>query len=233
MIKYTTIENVLTPDPNDYYPQVQITGRAGRDELVERMLSMGSTVTRADLLAVMDLLDEATLTLIKEGYRVDLAGIVDLYPRLQGVFNGPGDGFDKSRHTISVSANPSQGFIARVRADAAVQKEESVTPTPALLQFMDAASHEANGPLTPGNIGALTGSRLKFDPAAADEGIYFLGTSDGSETKVTTVSSNKPGQLVFLVPALPSGQYDLQVRARVRGGKDLRRGTLDATLIVP
>ena len=233
MIKYTTIENVLTPDPNDYYPQIQITGRAGKDELVERMVSMGSTITRPDLLAAMDLLDEAALALIKEGYRVDLAGIVDLYPRMQGVFNGPSDGFDKSRHTLSVGANPSPSFIARVRADVSVQKAETIIPAPLPLQYSDAATHESNGPLTPGNIGTLTGSRLKFDPAAADEGIYFLGSGDGSETKVSVISINKPGQIVFLVPVLPSGQYDLQVRARVNRSKDIRKGTLDATLIVP
>jgi|GEM_PF-4441293 len=27
-IKYNLVENLLTPDPNDYYPQVQITARA-------------------------------------------------------------------------------------------------------------------------------------------------------------------------------------------------------------
>ncbi|GAA5483402.1 DNA-binding domain-containing protein [Haloferula sargassicola] len=232
MIKYSLIENVLTPDPNDYYAQIQITGRAGGEDLVDRMLSMGSTVTKADLLAVMNLLDEAALALLKEGYRVDLAGIVDLYPRLQGVFVGPGDGYDASRHSLSVTATASQGFIARVRADASVQKEETVTPMPVPLQFLDAASGDANGALTPSNIGTLAGSRLKFDPGKADEGVYFIA-SGGGETKVTVVSINKPGQLVFLTPALASGDYSLQVRARVNKSAEVRVGTLDATLTVP
>ena len=233
MIKYTLIENVLTPDPNDYYPQVQITGRAGAEELVDRMLSLGSTVTKSDLLAVMNLIDEATLALVKEGYRVDLAGIVDIYPRLQGVFNGPGDGFDKSRHSISVNANAAPAFIARVRADAAVQKEEAVTPTPAPLQFVDGTSGAVNSAVTAGSIGTLSGSRLKFNAAAADEGLFFAASAGGVETKVATISINKPGQLVFLIPALPSGEYTLQVRARLNGSKDVRSGTLDAGLSVP
>ena len=41
---------------------------------------------------------------------------------------------------------------------------------------------------------------MKFDPAEADEGLYFVATA-GGETKVTTVQKNKPSQLVFLVPA--------------------------------
>lgn len=233
MITYTLIENVLTPDPNDYYPQVQITGRAGAEQLVDRMLSMGSTVTKSDLLAVLNLIDEAALALLLEGYRVDIAGIVDLYPRLQGVFNGPGDGFDKSRHTLSINANAAPSFIARLRADAAVKKDETVVPMPAPLQFIDGSSSAINGAVTASSIGTLNGSRLKFDAAAADEGVYFMASAGGAETKVVTVSINKPGQLVFLIPALASGEYSLQVRSRLNGSKDVRIGTLDAGLSVP
>ena len=232
MIKYTLIENVLTPDPNDYYPQVQITGRAGAEQLAERMLSMGSTVTKSDLLAVLSLLDEAALALLVEGYRVDIAGIVDLYPRMQGVFDGPTDSFNQSRHTLSVNASATPGFIARMRADARVQKEEAVTPTPSPLRFVDGSSNAMNDVVTASSIGTVNGSRLKYDATATDEGIFFIASADGAETKVATVSINKPGQLVFLIPALASGVYRLEVRARMRG-TDLRSGTLDANLIVP
>jgi hypothetical protein len=224
MIKYTLIENVLTPDPNDYYPQVQITGRAGVEQLADRMLSMGSTVTKSDLLAVMSLLDEAVLTLLVEGYRVDL------FPRMQEVFDGSGDGFDKSRHTLSVNANASPGFITRVRANARVQKEEAVTPTPAPLQFVDGSSSAANSVITASSKGTINGSRLKFNAVAADEGIYFIASAGGAETKVATVTTNKLGQLVFLIPALASVEYSVQVRARTQSSKDLRAGTLDAGL---
>ncbi|MES2438898.1 MAG: DNA-binding domain-containing protein [Verrucomicrobiota bacterium] len=233
-IKYSLIENLLTPDPNDYYPQVQLAGRAGREELADRMLSLGTTVGRADVLAVLSLLDEATEALVLEGYRVDLAGIADVYPRMQGVFNGPGDGFDPSRHTLGVTSNPAPGFISRVRQAASVAKEETVKPVPNPIEFRDAATGNSNGPVTPGNIGTLSGSRLKLDPAVADEGIFFIASTGGVETKVATVSTNKPGQLVFLIPAtLASGEYSVQVRARIFGSADVRIGTLDATLSVP
>ena len=38
-IRYSLIENLLTPDPNDCYAQIQLTGRAGKKQLVDRMLS--------------------------------------------------------------------------------------------------------------------------------------------------------------------------------------------------
>ena len=233
-IKYTLTENLLTPDPNDYYPQVQITGRAGQEELADRMLSLGSTVRKADILAVLSLLDEAAERLVLEGYRVDLAGVVDISPRMQGVFDGPGDGFDKSRHTLGVTANPSPGFISRIRQDATVSKEEAVKPMPDPLEFRDAATGNNNGPVTKGNIGTLNGSRLKLDLAHPDEGIFFVASSGGAVTKVETVSTNKPGQLVFLIPAtLASGEYSVQVRTRFRDSAEIRTGNLDAVLSVP
>jgi hypothetical protein len=233
-IKYSLVENLLTPDPNDHYPQVQLTGRATQEDLAARMVSLGSTVGKADILAVLSLLDDAAESFLLQGYRVDLAGIVDIYPRMQGVFNGPGDGFDKSRHTLGVTANPSPGFISRIRQDAKVSKEETVKPLPNPLEFRDAATGNSNGPVTKGNIGTLSGSRLKIDSAKPDEGIFFIASTGGTETKVATVSTNKPGQLVFLIPAtLASGEYSIQVRARIFGSADIRSGNLDSTLSVP
>lgn len=68
-----------------------------------------------------------------------------------------------------------------------------------------------NDEVTPGNIGELTGSRLRYDPAAADEGIFFVAAADGAETKVDCVQLNKPASQVFMVPALVAGDYEFQV----------------------
>ncbi len=63
----------------------------------------------------------------------------------------------------------------------------------------------------------MTGSRLKFDPAQADEGIFFIPTGS-PETKVATVHKNKPFQLVFLRPNLVGGTPALD------GSSGLSRG---------
>ena len=75
---------------------------------------------------------------------------------------------------------------------------------------------------------------MKFDPAEADEGLYFVATA-GGETRVQTVQKNKPSQFVFLVPTLAVGTYHLEVRARMGSGtsaRQLRIGRLDSTLTV-
>ena len=47
------------------------------------------------------------------------------------------------------------------------------------------------------------------------------------------VGRNKPGELMFIVPAgLASGDYTLEVRATIHGSEDVRTGALGATLTV-
>ena len=78
----------------------------------------------------------------------------------------------------------------------------------------------------------FSSARLTFDPAQADEGVYFVATA-GGETKVVTVQKNKAPQLAFLVPNLADASYHLEVPARMGTGmsaRELRIGRLDSTL---
>ena len=52
-INYCLLENNLTSDPNDYAAQVKITSSADLEQIADRMIEQGSTVTKADILAVL------------------------------------------------------------------------------------------------------------------------------------------------------------------------------------
>jgi len=71
-------------------------------------------------------------------------------------------------------------------------------------------------------MGQLVGHRLKFDPADANQGAFFVAPA--GEARVQVVACNKPGELIFMVPALPSADYTLEVRATVHGSEDVRTG---------
>ena len=98
-----------------------------------------------------------------------------------------------------------------------------------LLEYTDVNSGERNGVLTPGGMGRLVGHRLKFDPADVNQGVFFVAA--GGEVRVDVVGKNLPGELMFMVPALPAGDYTLQVRAAF-AGDDVRTSALEATLTV-
>ena len=59
----------------------------------------------------------------------------------------------------------------------------------------------------------------------------MIPAAGGEDIKITTVQKNKPAQLVFLVPPdIPDKEYELEVRCRVHGGSELRKGRLSAIL---
>ncbi len=230
-IHYALFENNITSDPDDFAAIVQAVDSADLDRVVQRMIERGSTTTRADILAVLEDAIGTCESMLKDGMRVNFGGLVELFPRMRGVFTSATDTYDPARHSLDVGANPGSRIRKAVRDDAKVVKEEAVKPAPNPIEFRDIGSDTTNNQLTPGNIGQLSGSRLKFDAAAADEGIYFVATPGGVETKVPTVQKNKPAQVVFLIPAaLGPGQYNVVVRARINGGTELRTGQLDAVL---
>ena len=234
-IKYALFENHLTSDPGDYAAIVQISGSADGDDLVQDIIDQGSTVNRPDILAVTAALKLACQRRVEEGQRVNYFGMMDFFPRIKGVFTGPADSFDPARHRVDIGANPGSDLRSGLRSGAAVEKVEAVKPAPNPIEYLDIFTDTTNDTVTVGNIGQLSGSRLKFDPAEADEGLYFVADA-GGETKVTAVQKNKPAQLVFLIPTLAAGTFHLEVRARTGIGtsaRELRVGRLDAPLTVP
>ena len=231
-IHYALFENNLTADPDDFAAIVQVVDSTDLDALVQRMVERGSTTTRADILAVLEDAIGACEALLLDGMRVNFGGLVELFPRVRGVFTGATDAFDAARHAVDVGANPGSRIRKTVRDNATLVKDEAVKPAPNPIEFRDIGSDTSNGQVTPGNIGQLSGNRLKFDDAQADEGAYFVPVTLGSATKVTTVQKNKPSQLVFLIPTLVAGDYQIEVRARIAGGTELRTGRLDAILTV-
>jgi len=232
-IRYALFENNLTSDPDDYAAQVDLSGSSDLEDIVRRMLDQGSTVTEADIRAVLADAIKATQSLLLDGRRVNFGGLCDLYPRIRGKFTGPADGFDPARHKVDVGASPGAAVRSHVRAEAQVEKVEAVKPAPSIVEYRDLASGEANGTITPGTIGTLVGHRLKYNAAEADEGIFILPQGGGTipQVKVELVRKNSPAELVFIVPALPANPTVLiEVRARVRGGEQMRSGRLDALL---
>ena len=233
-IKYALFESHITADPDDYMAMVEISGSADSDDLVQDIIDQGSTVNKPDILAVTAALKLACQRRVEQGQRVNYFGMVEFFPRIKGVFTGPMDSFDEARHRIDIGANPGSELREAVRGGATVQKVEALKPSPNPIEYRDMGSDTSNDTVTINNIGQLSGSRLKFDPNEADEGLYFVADA-GGETKVPTVQKNKPAQLVFLVPNLTAGTYHLEVRARMGSGtsaRELRIGRLDSVLTV-
>ena len=94
MLKYCLRENLLTPDENDYMAQTADVRSFSLDEIIDLMMEKGSTLTKADTKAALQVYGEVVSALIKGGV-VQLVGSrlkFDAKDAAQGIFFVPETG---------------------------------------------------------------------------------------------------------------------------------------------
>ena len=228
-IYYHLSPNKLTAEES-FAARIQLNGSADLSDIVAKIVSQGTTVRAPDILAVLENAVQAANDYLLLGIRVNFGGLCDLFPKISGKFTSASDGYDPARHRVDVAASPGRRVRAAVRARAAVEKVPNRTPAPVLLEYLDLASGTTNDRLSPGTIGTIHGSRLRFDPARPDEGIFLVGADDFVR-RVGQLSQIEPRHLIFQVPALAAGlTLRLEVRTRFTAAGEVRSGRLDAPL---
>jgi len=229
-IDYALYKNKLTEETDLYAARVLITASADLETIADRIVEQGSTVTRTDIIAVLEGSVSAVQSLLLEGTRVNFGGLFDLYPKIKGKFTSVTDHYDPSRHQVDIGATPGSRVRRFIRDNAAVGKLETILPKPSVLEYVDLGTGTTNTAVTSGNIGTLHGSRLAFDPANADEGIFLIDATTAAEVKVTQIQKNKPSELIFMVPDFAFTSLFIEVRKHFTEGGELRTGRLDGTL---
>ncbi len=120
-------------------------------------------------------------------------------------------------------------------ASSSPQKMTNAAPAPVITAFINKTTGGVNAPATPGGIAQLTGEQLKFDPAKAADGIYFVPAT-GSAVKVPTanLATRTEGELLFTVPTLAAGTWHIEVRRTYGSGANaqVRVGQLGTALTV-
>lgn len=229
-LHYATFENNLTSDPNDYMAVVQAEDSKTRENIIDEMISRGSTVTKAEAFSVMEEYGRAIEILLQQGYSINTPEF-QITPSVSGVFTSVDDSFDKSRHAVKFNVKLGSRFTGLAK-EVQVQKVTTALPQPVLVSFKDITSGTSNQTLTPGGTAVLKGSMLKWSSERrGNEGVYFV-KEDGTETKVETMVKNLPGEQIFTIPALTPGNYDVVVRAFPKQNRNIREGKLAVSLQV-
>lgn len=230
-IKFSLYPNLMTPDPNDHSARVTTNATLNEDDVIRLCLQRGTTLTEPDLRAVFTLFSTVVTDEVANGNAVTLP-LVNIRPSITGVFTSATDSFDPSRHIKRASLS-SGNLLYEKMLNAKAEKVASSLPWPELVEFTDVKTRTTNTILTPGNIGQVVGSELKFDVENADEGVFFISTATGTETKVDVIASRTEGKLVFHVPAgLTAGDYRLEVRKGYGNAATIRSGALSEALQV-
>ena len=213
MLKYSLRENLLTPAPDDYMAQVQDVRSYTLDEIIDLMMEKGSTLTRADVAATLQVYGEVVSAIVKDGSAVNTP-LMNTALSISGVFDGANDAFDKKRHTVNL--NLSAGTLLRdVLPKIKCEKTESASTDPYITEVTDIVSGTVNTTLTKGGIVQLVGSRLKFDQKDEAQGIFFVSET-GTPVRAAVIAENKPARLMAIIPAdLEAGTYYIEVRTKI------------------
>ena len=221
MLKYSLRENLLTPAPDDYMAQAADVRSYTLDEIIDAMMEKGTTITRADVAATLQVYGEVVSAIIKDGSAVNTP-LFNTSMSVTGVFNGANDAFDKKRHTVNL--NITAGTLLReAAAKVKCEKTEGASTDPYITEVKDVVSGKTNDILTKGGVVQLTGSRLKFDVTDASQGIFFVAET-GAPVRADVIAENKPARLMAIIPAdLKAGTYYIEVRTKIdTKGKTLK-----------
>ena len=212
MLKYCLRENLLTPAPDDYMAQVTDVRSYTLDEIIDLMMDKGTTLTRADVAATLQVYGEVCSSLIKDGSAVNTP-LMNTALSISGVFDGANDSFDKKRHTVNL--NITAGTLLRdAVTKVKCEKTEGVSTDPYITEVADIVSGKVNEVLTKGGVVQLTGSRLKFDAKDAAQGIFFVPET-GNPVRASVIAENKPARVMAIIPAdLAAGTYYIEVRTK-------------------
>ena len=223
MLKYTLVENLLTERPDDYSAQPASTRSYDKEAIIGRILGKGTLLTRTDVLAVFNGLEETVVDIVKDGGTINLP-LFNTSFSISGVFDGPMDVFDPSRHKLNI--NLTKGTLLRkAESEVRMAKTDAVTPQPSIVEVRDAVSGTVNETLTPGGVIQLWGSNLKIAGDDAANGLWFVPET-GEPVKAEVVVANKPSQLIAMIPAtLTAGKYSLRIVTQYSGSNLLKTPT--------
>ncbi|MBP3365932.1 MAG: DUF4469 domain-containing protein [Treponema sp.] len=235
MLKYCLRENLLTADPDDCMAQAVDVRSYPQDEIIGLIMKRGTTLTKADVSAVLQVFSEVVCELTADGSAVNTPLFSTSFS-VSGVFSGMADSFDRARHSISVNVNP--GTALREAAKSVkTEKTEAAATEPYITEAADIVSGSVNATLTAGGILRLTGSRLKFDALDEAQGVFLVPAEGGEAVKCAVVAENKPARVMIMVPAdVKPGAYYAEVRTKLFGNggtsKTQRMGRFSKLLAV-
>ena len=212
MLKYSLRENLLTPAPDDYMAQAADVRSYTLDEIIDLMMEKGSTLTRADVAATLQVYGEVCSSLIKDGAALNTP-LMNTSMSISGVFDGANDTFDKKRHTVNL--NITAGTLLRDAASKVkCEKTEGASTDPYITEVTDIVTGTANTTLTKGGVVQLVGARLKFDAKDTAQGIFFVPET-GEAVRAAVIAENKPARVMAIIPAdLAAGTYYIEVRTK-------------------
>ncbi|MBI9108647.1 MAG: DUF4469 domain-containing protein [Spirochaetales bacterium] len=155
-------------------------------------------------------------------------------PSIRGSFENLDEDFrpgaSTNNHRFKVLFRPYKDFVSNIIKNLQAERvHENALKYPAVINIEN-MSKPADNKMHRNDLLIFQGLNLKYDEAALDEGIFWVGEDD-TPVRTEIISVNTAKKLHFLIPALGTGEYSVEVATRL-GNHKLRRASLDETFTI-
>ena len=207
--------NTLTKDNDrDCIADVYQHAETQRNKDIAEIIVKERTEFRPEtIMNILTMRDKVVTQLLEEGLSV-MDGVVQITPRVSGVWETEGAEYDEKIHKRTVDIVPTADL--RSVLDAISVKVLGAKETTArITSITDTATGLKDGTITIGDDIIIEGDKLKIDEKDAAQGVFFKA-ANGTEYKTTRrLSVNKPSQIIARVPKeVPAGAVTVIVRTK-------------------
>ena len=203
------------------------------DRFVDLMAQGRTTVTRIDILGVMELLSAELRRLLADGKSVKTPmGTFSLLA--SGSMSSVDDAFlprdAASGHGVRVHFRPTQSFEQAVLGDLSILRDDRNEEARPSIRAVAAGEEEGDGNIRSGRVVQVKGRKLAFDPKDPAQGLFFID-AEGRELRSPFYPLILPSSVLGSVPSeLPAGVYALAIRSTL-SWKDLREDRVEGIVI--
>ena len=207
--------NTLTKDNDrDCIADVYQHAETQRNKDIADIIVKERTEFRPEtIMNILTMRDKVVTQLIEEGLSV-MDGVVQITPRVSGVWETEGAEYDEKIHKRTVDIVPTAD-LRDVLDAISVKVLGAKEATARITSITDTATGLKDGTITIGDDIIIEGDKLKIDEKDAAQGVFFKA-ANGTEYKTTRrLSVNKPSQIIVRVPKeVPAGAVTVIVRTK-------------------
>ena len=207
--------NTLTKDNDrDCIADVYQHAETQRNKDIADIIVKERTEFRPEtIMNILTMRDKVVTQLLEEGLSV-MDGMVQITPRVSGVWETEGAEYDEKVHKRTVDIVPTADLRSVLDA-ISVKVLGAKEATARITSITDTATGLKDGTITIGDDIIIEGDKLKIDEKDAAQGVFFKA-ANGTEYKTTRrLSVNKPSQIIARVPKeVPAGAVTVIVRTK-------------------
>ena len=233
---YPNRMNVAASARPSYYARLICRGTCTNEDIVNDIMTGGvnGDLSKEQLLRAAELLKNARLSRIADGYAVD-DGISRMQACVTGSFNSATDTFSIERHAIGLSSRATAAAKEILSVLRPVIRQGNSTK-PVITKVLDHESGRSDT-LTRGGFLDIRGANIRIGGTAEEVGLYFTHTEDsGKDVKLTAdkLGTNKASHIACVVPqALSEGCYRIKIVTQFINIRILRNEPMTFLLETP